>query len=396
MNTVDRVVIVGAGAAGVDCAAELRRLGFTGAVTLLGAEPELPYDRPPLSKEYLAGTWPADKLALRPPGFYAENGIDLRLGQVVAGVSLGARSILAGSGVTLPFDALVIATGLRPRLIGPAGDDRVLVLRTLRDAETLRDRVGGARRVAVIGTGYLGCELAASCRQLGDQVTLIGPDQVLLGSQLGLAVGQVVTRIHQEQGVDVRTGAGVAAIEAEGTVRTIVLSDRTRITADLVILAIGSQPNTEWLAGSGLVAPGGVHCDEAMTAAPGVWAVGDVAAVQAVPDGGWLRNEHRMHATESAMRAAAAILGDSTPAVPAAPYMWTDQFAHRIQVYGRVPAGASPVFTHAQPAKTEFVAVYPDAAGYVAAVVGCNAPRATRLARSWVASRRPLADVPVG
>jgi NADPH-dependent 2,4-dienoyl-CoA reductase/sulfur reductase-like enzyme len=393
---VDRVVIAGAGAAGVDCATELRRLGFTGEVTLLSAEGDLPYDRPPLSKEYLTGAWGADKLALRPPGFYRDKGIDLRLGERAVGLSVGSRTIVTKGGGTLTFGALVIATGLRPRRIGPAHDDRVLTLRTLPDAAALRDRVGNARRVAVVGTGYLGCELAAGCRALGPQVTLTGPDPTLLGRQLGPAVGQIITDIHREQGIDIRAGASVAGIEADGATRTLVLSDGTRITADLVIAAVGSEPNTGWLAGSGLVAADGVRCDEAMSAAPGVWAAGDIAAVQSAAGGGWQRHEHRLHATESGLRVAAAILGAAPVMAPAVPYVWSDQFTHRIQVYGRVPAGASPVFTHADPdpGKAEFVAVYPDATGGVAAAVGCNAPRATRLARAWVAGGRPLAEVP--
>src|SRR5262249_43580379 len=152
-----------------------------------------------------------------------------------------------------------------------------------------------ARRVAVIGTGYLGCELAASCRVLGAQVTLIGPDPTLLGYQLGPVVGQIVTRIHHEQQVDVQAGAGVVGIEAAGAVRRLVLSAGSRMTADVVIVAVGSEPNNEWLTASGLAAPEGVRCDQTLLAAPGVWAAGDVAAIQAGPGQGWHRYEHRLH-----------------------------------------------------------------------------------------------------
>lgn len=394
MDTVNRVVIAGAGAAGVDCAGELRRLGFAGDITLLGAETHQPYDRPPLSKEYLTGAWAADKLTLQPPGFYDQNAIRLELGQKAVAVSPGAREVMTASGRAHRFDALVVATGLRPRRLGAPGDERVLTVRTLSDAAALRDRLAGARRVAVVGTGYLGSELAASSRMLGASVTLAGPGRTLLGRQLGPVVGQIVTRIHREQEVDVRTGASAVGIEADGPVRLLVLSDGSRVTADVVIVAVGSEPSSRWLGASGLAAPEGVRCDETLLAAPGVWAAGDIAAVQAGPGGGWHRREHRMHATESAFRVAAGILGDRQAASPSVPYAWTDQFTHRIQVYGQVPAGASPVFTHVDPLRTSFVAVYPDGAGEVAAAVGCNAPKATRLARAWVAERRPLADVP--
>jgi 3-phenylpropionate/trans-cinnamate dioxygenase ferredoxin reductase subunit len=393
LDTVNRVVIVGAGAAGVDCAAELRRLGFTGEVTLLGEETQQPYDRPPLSKEYLTGAWTADKIALQPPGFYDENDISLRLGEQAVGLSLKSRAVMTASGGAHHFDALVIATGLRPRRLAAADDDRVLTVRTLSDAAALRDRLADARRVAVVGTGYLGSELAAGCRMLGARVTLAGPESTLLG-QLGPVVGQIVTRLHHEQDVDVQAGASVVGIEAEGAVRELVLSDGSRIAADVVVVAVGSEPNNGWLADSGLAAPEGVRCDETLLAAPGVWAAGDIAAIQSLPGDGWNRYEHRLHATESALKVAARILGDSQPALPSVPYAWTDQFAHRIQIYGRVPAGATPVFTHVDPLRTSFVAVYPGTTGEVAAAVGCNAPKATRLARAWVAERRPLADVP--
>jgi 3-phenylpropionate/trans-cinnamate dioxygenase ferredoxin reductase component len=396
LDTVNRVVIVGAGAAGADCAAELRRLGFTGEVTLLGAETHQPYDRPPLSKEYLTGAWAADKLALQPPGFYDQNAICLRLGEKAVGLSLGSRAIMTTSGRPHQFDALVVATGLRPRRLAPMDDDRVITLRTQADAAVLRDRLADARRVAVIGTGYLGCELAASCRMLGARVTLAGPDPALLGSQLGLVVGQIITRIYLEQDVDVRIGASVVGIEALGAVRQIVLSDGSHITADVVIVAVGSEPNCGWLAASGLAAPEGVRCDETLLVAPGVWAAGDIAAIQAGPGGGWHRYEHRLHATESAFKVAAAILGDSQPALPSVPYVWTDQFTHRIQIYGRVPVGASPAFTTVDPLRTSFLAIYPGSTGEVVAAVGCNAPKAARLARAWVAERRRLTDVPAG
>ena len=279
-----RVLVVGAGAAGLAVAETLRREGHTGELTLLGAEPHPPYDRPPLSKQILAGEWTRDRLTLRTPERLAELRLTLRLGETAVSLDPAARTVglAAGDGdggvESVPYDVLVVATGVRARPLPGAG---ARVLRTIGDAVRLRERLvrgglagrGRPGRWVVVGAGFLGAEAASVVRTAGAEVTVLEPAAVPLAHAVGSRVGEAVAQAHRDHGVDLRTGVAVAAV-AEGGV---VLANGERVEADEVLVAVGSIPNTEWLGGSGLVLRDGLVCDAYCRAAPGVFAVGDVA-----------------------------------------------------------------------------------------------------------------------
>ncbi|MEU0541728.1 FAD/NAD(P)-binding oxidoreductase [Nocardia sp. NPDC005978] len=345
--SVEHVLIVGAGLAGLRTAEELRRAGYEGRVTLIGAEEHAPYDRPPLSKQFIRGE--IDDTALRPAEFFEEKGIDLRLGVTATGVDTAARRVRLDDGAEIGYDRLVIATGLRPRRIPSFPDVRgVHVLRSHDDAAGLREHLGSARRAVIIGAGFIGCELAASFRAQGLETVLVEPQPTPLYAALGERIGELVARMHREEGVDVRCGAGVSELlTADDTVRGVRLTDGTEIDADLVVVGVGSTPVTEWLADSGidLLDPadgGGVRTDATgRTATPDVWAAGDVAA-WLLDDGRTKRVEHWTNAGEQAQLLVAAMLGAEAPAAVRVPYVWSDQYDTKIQVLG-VPALADDV-----------------------------------------------------
>jgi len=363
-------VIVGAGLAGLRAAEELRRAGYAGPLVLLGDESRPPYDRPPLSKQFMRGD--TDDTALRPAEFYAEHGIELRLGTRATGVDTVARRLLLADGVPLDYDHLIIATGLRPKRIpGLPQASGIHVLRSHDDAAALRADLSGATRALVVGAGFIGCELAASFTASGAQVVLVEPQPTPLAASLGQEVGALVGRMHRAEGVDLRCGVGLDSLVAEdgpvtpggsdgpggGSLRnhagprgrrsvTAQLSDGSVLDADVVVIGVGSAPVTDWLAESGIpladpTAGGGVLADEAgRTAVDNVWALGDVAAWRQ-RSGRQRRVEHWTNAGEQAQLLAAALLGTAPPA-PGVPYVWSDQYEVKIQVLG-TPAGADEV-----------------------------------------------------
>ncbi|WP_282781418.1 FAD/NAD(P)-binding oxidoreductase [Nocardia sp. CC201C] len=345
-QSVEHVLIVGAGLAGLRTAEELRRAGYEGELTLIGDEDRAPYDRPPLSKQFVRGQ--TDDTALRPVEFYAEQRIDLRLGTAVTGVDTAARQVTLADGSTLDYDQLVLATGLRPRRIpGLPEATGVHVLRSHADAARLRAHLTEARQAVVVGGGFIGCELAASFRAHGVAVTLVEPQPTPLAAALGTEVGELVARLHRAEGVDVRCGTGVAGLLVEDdAVRGVRCSDGSTLDADLVVIGIGSIPATDWLAGSGIpladpAEGGGVISDETgRTAVDGVWAVGDVAAWPH-RSGRNKRVEHWTNAGEQAKTLACALLGAELPP-PQVSYVWSDQYDLKIQVLG-LPASADEV-----------------------------------------------------
>ncbi|MFI0779640.1 NAD(P)/FAD-dependent oxidoreductase [Streptomyces sp. NPDC021212] len=332
-----RVVVVGASAAGLAAAETLRREGYDGAVTLVGDEPQPPYDRPPLSKQILGGRWDAGRLPLRGRDELDALGLDLRLGVAATGLDPAGRTVALADGAEVPYDGLVIATGVRPRRL--PGDEGAHVLRTLDDALALRDRLAAGTRLVVVGAGFLGAEAAAVARGLGAEVTLLEPAPVPLAPAVGEDVGRVLSRAHLDHGVDLRTGVTVTEVTGGG----VRLADGGRVAADEVLVAVGSVPNTEWLEGSGLSLGNGLECDEFSAAAPGVaassgvYGAGDVACWHNPLFGTAMRIEHRTNATEQGMAAARNLLapapGARRPYQPV-PYFWSDQYGLRIQAYG--------------------------------------------------------------
>lgn len=376
MSPPARVVVAGGSLAGLRTLEALRRGGFGGRVTVLGAEDTLPYDRPPLSKEILAGKWDPARAALRKPESYAELDAQWRLGTRATGLDLAGRAVLAGD-ERVPFDALVIATGAAPRRLPGPLPRGVHVLRTLADCLAIRDAFDGGARVAVVGAGFIGGEVAATARGRGLDVTLIEALPVPLERQLGAAMGAEVAALQRDCGVDVRLGVGVTGFEGVTRVRAVLLADGSAVPADVVVVGIGVVPETGWLAGSGLALEDGVLCNERCGAsAPGVYAAGDVARWWNPRYGEAMRVEHWTHATEQADAVAASLLAGEGPCAPFAPvpYFWSDQHGVKIQLAGRTQPGDELRVVDGALSERRFVALY-GRAGHLAAVLGWNRPR---------------------
>ncbi|MEU4598704.1 FAD-dependent oxidoreductase [Nocardia sp. NPDC023988] len=389
------IVIVGAGLAGLRTAEELRRAGYEGGVLLVGDEARPPYDRPPLSKQFVRGE--TDDTTLRPPEFFAEKNIELRLGTAVARVDTAARTLTLADGDTIAYHQLVIATGLRPRrLPGVEEVTGVHVLRAHDDAESLRADLAAAQRALIVGAGFIGCELAASFRAAGKDVTLVEPQPAPLASVLGEQIGGYVGRMHRDHGVDLHCGVGVDTlrVDVDGHVRGALLSDGSDIDADLVVIGIGSVPATDWLAGSGIelaepAAGGGVLADElGRSSAEGVWAVGDVAAWRY----GDIRKrvEHWTSAGEQAKLVVTALLGGAAPTAARVPYFWSDQYDVKIQALG-TPDPADEVTVVSEDGH-KFLAYY-SRDGILTAVLGAGMTAQVMKLRAKLAAPTPVADL---
>src|SRR6266550_970808 len=277
VDPVRRVAVVGTSLAGLRAIETLRREGFDGAIVAIGAELHLPYDRPPLSKELLAGSAEPDDIVLRKQGV-DDLDVEWILGTAATALDAATRTLTLADGATVGADGIVLATGSTPRrLPGQPDLDGVLMLRTLDDALALRSRLDARPRVVVIGAGFIGAEVAATCRERGLDVTVLEvlPQPMVRG--LGTTIGAVCAAVHRDHGVDLRLGASVEALEGEGRVERVRLADGAVIDADLVVVGIGVVPVTDWLDGSGLTLADGVVCDETMLAAPGVVVAGDAA-----------------------------------------------------------------------------------------------------------------------
>jgi 3-phenylpropionate/trans-cinnamate dioxygenase ferredoxin reductase subunit len=381
-----RVVIVGASAAGLTAAETLRRRGYEGALTLIGAEAHLPYDRPPLSKQVLAGSWEPQQIMLCDDQALRALDVDLLLGRAAVGLDTTQRSVLLDRNARVRYDALLIATGAAPRRL--PGDELagVHVLRTLDDALDLRAQLLQRPRVVVVGAGFLGAEVAAVARQMGLEVALLDPLPVPMRRQFGYRVGALVGRLHRERGVDVGCGVGVSRLlHSGGRVTAVELADGSVLGADLVVVAVGAVPATGWLAGSGLRLDNGIQCDARCRAAPHIYAAGDVASWHNMRFETRMRVEHRVNATEQAIAAAGNLLGDGRPFAPV-PYFWTEQYDTRIQAYGIFPQHAEIQILSGAPNEDRFIAAYGHR-GTVVGVIGWNSPREIRTLREHVAAR---------
>ncbi|TCC03631.1 NAD(P)/FAD-dependent oxidoreductase [Kribbella soli] len=373
------VLVVGASAAGLSTVESLRRKGYREPITVLGAEWHLPYDRPPLSKQFLCGDWDEDRTRLRPDTMLSALEAEFVLGDSAVGLDVERRTVHTASGRELQADAVVIATGLRARVLPDQGGlDGVHVLRTLDDAAALRKDLLEASRVVVVGDGVLGAEIAATARKMGLSVTMAGPQAAPLQSQFGPVVAGLLEELHASEGVHLKLGTAVTGLtDEDGRVTGVRLETGEVLPADVVVVALGAVPATDWLADSGLRLDNGVVCDARCRAAEGIYAAGDVARWQ--HEDSLLRLENRTNATEQAACVAANILGDAQPYRPV-PYFWTDQFATKIQVHGRPSEAAEVTVAEGNLDERRFVVHY-RRDRRVVAVLGWNMPKQTRLHR---------------
>jgi len=372
----------------------LRREGHDGPITVVDAQTHLPYDRPPLSKQVLAGEWDADRITL--PSVAEELDIDWRLGSRAVRLDLGARTVHLEGGDAVGFDGLVLATGAaarrlpeQPHLAG------VHVLRTLDDALALRaDLDDKPSRVVVIGAGFIGSEVAATCRGRGLDVTLVELAEVPLERALGAAMGDVCAELHREHEVDLRLGVGIDAIIGADRVEHVRLTDGTVLAAEVVVVGVGVVLNTAWLDGSGLTLDDGVVCDETLLAAPGVTAAGDLARWPSRRFGQLLRTEHWENAIQMGEAAARRLLVEdddqATPYDPV-PWFWSDQYDRKIQLAGRSGADCEVEVVIGSTDEKRFVALYGHG-GIVVGVLGMNRPRHVMQLRAMVEERTSWAD----
>ncbi len=380
-------VIVGASLAGINAARTLRLQGHTGSIVVVDADSERPYDRPPLSKQILTGEWEPEKILL--PAGKEDLDLEFRLGVRAKAVDLGARQItlegVDGAVANTAFDSLIIASGASARrLPDSSGIAGVHVVRTLADSLALRAELdAGPSRVVVIGAGFIGAEVASSCRKRGIEVTLVEAMPLPLERILGTEMGQVCAQVHIENGVDLRLGVGVLQLETETVdgvekVIGVALTDGTTVATEIVVVGIGVTLNIDWLEGSGLTLDDGVVCDNTLLAAPGVVAAGDIARYPSARFGRMLRVEHWETAIAGGEAAARRLLAEASGETPVAfdpiPWFWSDQYDRKIQLAGRPMPTDTCVVVHGSTDEFRFVALYGDG-DRLTGVLGMNRPR---------------------
>ena len=380
-------VIVGASLAGINAARTLRLQGHTGSIIVVDADSERPYDRPPLSKQMLTGEWEPEKILL--PAGKEDLDLEFRLGVRAKAVDLAARQItLEGADGTVAntaFDSLIIASGASARrLPDTAGIAGVHVVRTLADSLALRAELeAGPSRVVVIGAGFIGAEVASSCRKRGIEVTLVEAMPLPLERILGAEMGRVCAQVHIENGVDLRLGTGVLQLETEivdgvEKVVGVALTDGTSVATEVVVVGIGVTLNVDWLEGSGLTLDDGVVCDNTLLAAPGVVAAGDIARYPSARFGRMLRVEHWETAIAGGEAAARRLLAEASGETPVVfdpiPWFWSDQYDRKIQLAGRPMPTDTCVVVHGSTDEFRFVALYGDG-DRLTGVLGMNRPR---------------------
>lgn len=365
------IAVVGASLAGVSSARALRDRGFDGRVVVIGDEPHRPYDRPPLSKEFLAGAIIEADLALSDEDLE----LDWRLGHRAEALDPALRSVVLDSGERIVADGVVVATGARARrLRGPAFAG-VHTLRTLDDAVRLRAELVPGARLVVIGGGFIGAEVASTARTLGLAVTVVEQLAVPLAGPLGAELGEVCAGLHGDHGVELVTGTGVAGLAGTDRVGMVLLTDGRELPADVVVVGIGAVPNTEWLAGSGVELDRGVRTDaRCATNVPSVVAAGDCAVTHNPYAGTAVRLEHWTNALEQPATAAATLLGQEHLTPTRAPYFWSDQYGTRLQFAGHRRDGDHVEIIDGDPATRRFTAVY-RRGGRPVAVFAMNQPK---------------------
>jgi 3-phenylpropionate/trans-cinnamate dioxygenase ferredoxin reductase subunit len=381
-HRADSIVIAGGGLAAQRAAETLRRVGHDGPVRIVCAEERPPYDRPPLSKGYLGGATDDRALSLRPPGWYAENDVELLLGRRATALDPARRELVLAGGERLPYGRLLIATGGTPRrLPGSRAFANVHHLRTVEDARALRVALAPGTRLVVVGAGFIGLEVAATAQRLGVEVTVVEAASAPLAGVLGHRLGSWFADLHRAEGVEVLVSARIAELAGAERVETVVLGDGRRLACDVLLVGVGMAPATEWLAGCGLDA-GGVMVDEAgRNAVPRVFAAGDAARRPDPRLGGHVRSEHWEAAARQAGRAAHAMLGLPVPPAPA-PSFWSDQYDVRIQYVGQTH-GADGLAIEGSPAERDFTATFSTSDGPIGVLL-VGRPHALPAARRLI------------
>jgi len=366
--TKQTFVIAGAGLAGAKAAEALRELGFEGRVLLLGSETERPYERPPLSKDYLGGKVGLEKVCLHAQDFYDSHDIELRTDTTVERIEQSSAEIVLADGERVRYDRLLLATGLEPRRLSIAGADleEIYYLRTLTDSDRLRERIERGGSLVVIGAGWIGCEVAAIARQAGLEVTVIDPHSVPLERVLGSEVGAIYRAVHTEQGVKMLLDTGVQAFEGDRRVERVRISDGRSIDCDFVVAGIGATPRTGLADNTDIVVDNGLVTDEYLqTAVDGIFAAGDVANARH-PLYGQLRIEHWSNALHQGPGAARNMLGvvdaldrvlDHPAPYERIPYFYSDQYDVGMEYSGH-PTGWDEVVFRGDPAERKFIAFW--------------------------------------
>ncbi len=362
MATDTTYLIVGASLAGAKAAEALRTGGFDGRLIMIGAEPDRPYERPPLSKDYLLGKAERDSIYVHPRQWYADQDVDLRLGIAATGIDRAGHQVTLADGSRVGYSKLLLTTGSAPRrLTVPGADlDGVLYLRSVQDSERIRAAFQDASRVIVIGGGWIGLETAAAARLSGAEVTVLEVAGLPLLAVLGAQVAQVFADLHRDHGVDLRTGVHVAAITGSGgRADGVRLADGSHVAADVIIVGIGIAPSTELASQAGLEVENGIRVDAGLrTADPGIYAAGDVASAFHPGLGKHIRVEHWANALNQPQTAARSMLGQDA-AYDRVPYFFTDQYDLGMEYSGYVePRSSYQVFFRGDVPGREFIAFW--------------------------------------
>jgi len=384
---VESVVVIGAGQAAGQLVASLAQEGFRGSLTLVGDEPHLPYQRPPLSKKFLAGEIEMDRLSLKPAAFYDKTGARLLLGRRAMAIDRPARCLVLDDGSRLDYSTLVIATGSRPRKLALPGAalDGVFYLRTIADVSALRARFAAGRSLVVVGGGYIGLELAAVAAKKGLRVTVLEQAPRLMARGVGAIVSDFYDRLHREEGVAVHTGAAVRGFEGDGSIRGVVCGG-TRFDADMVVIGAGAVPNVELAQEAGLAAHDGIAVDaRCRTGDPLIYAIGDCTNQHHPLFDRKLRLESVHNALEQTRIAAASICGRPAPAMQV-PWFWSDQYDVKLQMAG-LPAGATETVLRGDPRSGRSFAVFHLSDGVLIAVEAVNRAAEFMMSKPLIAER---------
>lgn len=391
MSSPRDVVVIGGGLAGAKTVEALREQGFDGSITLIAAEPNLPYERPPLSKGFLAGGDSFEDAVTHPRDWYTEHDVDLRLSTRATAIDTEVHAVTLDEGAPLRYDKLVLATGSTPRrlTVSGAGAERVHVLRTRQDAETLRAEFGEGRRLVVIGAGWIGLEAAATAREKGSVVTVVAPSTIPLANALGDRMGTVYAKLHREHGVTFKLRTSVAEITATaGRATGVRLTNGETIRADAVLVGIGAEPNVALAEAAGLAVDNGVLVDAGLrTSDPDIYAVGDIANVDHPVLGARSRVEHWATALNQPAIAATNLLGGEAR-WEELPYFFSDQYDVGMEYYGQ-PGEENSLVIRGSLDTREFVAFWLDA-NRITAVMNVNVWDVIDAVKPIIAARRPV------